>query len=765
MTVVTIASGTLAAHLATAKDSTQEYYVAALDGGSFSRAGLDVVIDYGGFVIANLTATEVILLRNSGSPRWTLEPVNHTTGRGAYRGDLAAGDPVPTGQRVSAYGLFIVQFHGPAQPSWLQQLRENSSMVIDYLPHHAYLVQASPGEAAKFAGLPFYRGHVVYHPAFKQSVKIQDGQTQFLIVLNQTANATAFASRINATHNNAARTAWETIIDVNTARSNLADIAADAETLWIEPSQRSSSYTARYASASLQGNTKTTFPVHDLGATGWGQLIAVCDSGLDTTRHAGDPAGTLRATHEMFGGPDAGTFPFIQRYSSSADLPSATARGQHPKVAFYYATAELDPVTNAWRDIGDQDIGSAHGPIMASIAAGNKGSDGRDGDDGVAFASRLIVCDRQSSPDLSRQQLDHSALWKPAYDAGARIVSNSWGVERTEGNYTLLARGNDLFAAAHPDMLILRSMGNPLNDGDLVKKIGQEAVAKNVLSVGTTQSYRLTAGDTLAVLGSPGTISAKTTFGPTADGRMKPNIVAPGQCLMGGSSGSADYVCEVATSPATAAAAGAAALVRDYFERGFFPHGVANSSGSVVPSSAFLRALLMVSGNELAIDNSESGFPNRVQGWGRPILTWVLAEPGQARRIVYADGNHSLVPGGSVDLRVHVNSSSLPFRAMLTWTDPAAAVGTIWDRALVNDLDLRVISPSGTVYLGNLRNDNVAAPADGNSTSDRVNVEEAVYISGAEAGDYTIRVSAQAFGWTDPQPFALVVNGAVRWST
>jgi hypothetical protein len=85
-----------------------------------------------------------------------------------------------------------------------------------------------------------------------------------------------------------------------------------------------------------------------------------------------------------------------------------------------------------------------------------------------------------------------------------------------------------------------------------------------------------------------------------------------------------------------------------------------------------------------------------------------------------------------------------PLRVSLVWTDYPGNPGAA--RTLVNDLDLEVVSPSGTVYRGN------------GSSADRVNVIESVFLDTAASGQWTVRVK----GYNVPQgsqPFAVAVTG------
>src|SRR3989442_12835359 len=95
------------------------------------------------------------------------------------------------------------------------------------------------------------------------------------------------------------------------------------------------------------------------------------------------------------------------------------------------------------------------------------------------------------------------------------------------------------------------------------------------------------------------------------------------------------------------------------------------------------------------------------------------------------DGTAGLLTGDEATYTFHVGSSG-PAKFVLTWSDYPGTIGAT--KALVNDLDLEVTAPDGTVYRGN----HFAPFAQGQSlpggTFDTTNVEEAVILKNAMAG-------------------------------
>src|SRR5207302_4704938 len=96
----------------------------------------------------------------------------------------------------------------------------------------------------------------------------------------------------------------------------------------------------------------------------------------------------------------------------------------------------------------------------------------------------------------------------------ARISSNSWGGD-AGGAYTLNSMQVDQFVWNHPDFYIGFSNGNAGTAGS----VGSPATAKDLVGVGATLN------------GTSTSYATFTSRGPTADGRIKPTLCAPGQTL------------------------------------------------------------------------------------------------------------------------------------------------------------------------------------------------------------------------------------------
>ncbi|MGI0148131.1 MAG: hypothetical protein ACREDF_01180, partial [Thermoplasmata archaeon] len=222
------------------------------------------------------------------------------------------------------------------------------------------------------------------------------------------------------------------------------------------------------------------------------------------------------------------------------------------------------------------------------------------------------------------------------------------------------------------------------------------------------------------------------------------------------------------TSYSTPAAAAAAAIIRQYFVDGWYPAGRPVAANSVNPSAALIRAMLIASGQQVTGGGTVSRsptdtWPNNEQGFGRVLLSRILpiASAGDTFRTQVIDEKDGLLTGDSVTNTFHVANVG-PVKFVLTWNDFPGTLGS--SKALVNDLDLEVRAPDGTIYHGNhfgLFAEGQSLP--GLSAFDTTNVEEAVILRSAMTGDWTVRVIGSDVP-VGPQPFALVATGTVDGS-
>jgi hypothetical protein len=411
---------------------------------------------------------------------------------------------------------------------------------------------------------------------------------------------------------------------------------------------------------------------------------------------------------------------------SHCSFDDAVAPGpSHRKFYYYDGSIGADP----------------HGTHVCGTMAGDQSPYGQASYmDGMAFAARMTFI--PVNPIYANPSTFINRL-QDAYDpygtgVGARVHSNSWGDDGTT-SYTTWCRQIDQFSWDHEDSLVAFAI---TNTGTL--KTPENA--KNVLAVGASQD-------------APNQDNHSSGgIGPTSDGRRKPEIYAPGCSTQSASySTTCGWRASTGTSMACPAISGKALLARQYYTDGFYPSGTAVPTDGFTPTGALLRATLI----NAAVDMTGiSGYPSNLEGWGRLLLDNSLYFPGDARHLYVEDvwNANGLNTGEQAAYHVEVVDDSVPLRVTLVWTDWPATVGA--NNPVVNDLDLEVQAPDGTVFLGNVFNTSVGESIAGGSRDTKNNVEQVHRLVPA-LGGYDITVKGTAINQST-QGYALVVTGGIQ---
>jgi hypothetical protein len=254
------------------------------------------------------------------------------------------------------------------------------------------------------------------------------------------------------------------------------------------------------------------------------------------------------------------------------------------------------------------------------------------------------------------------------------------------------SRALDDIAFNAPYYLHVRAAGNDRTDvGDGTRPpdgpydcIGPAGVAKNVLTVGASLKLgdRYTGPDDVIM-------SEFSSWGPTDDGRIKPDITAPGVSILSTiAEGNNEYGNQDGTSMATPAVTGSLILLQEQFSK---------ATGGRFMRAATLKGLIIHTANEAGVNNG----PDYQFGWG------LLSTDKAANIITRRDGENFIMDevvlsdGDSMVYQVTASGSS-PLLATISWTDPAgtppAAALNPTDLMLVNDLDIRIYDEDNNIY-------------------------------------------------------------------
>ena len=341
---------------------------------------------------------------------------------------------------------------------------------------------------------------------------------------------------------------------------------------------------------------------------------------------------------------------------------------------------------------------------------------------GSAKGAKLAILDLQPREEcatgamLVTGQLLYAYYWDAAYNISqnSRISTHSWGGGNCDGSYDSDSVYTDLYTWYNPDFTVLYAAGNDGASCEDDGSIGSPATAKNSIAVGASETGRWPTDNFNSYSysydyesNSPNELAYFSSVGPTADGRYKPDVVAPGYYVVSANSSGYDSTesCSVTymagTSMATPIAAGGAAIIRQYFtdNNGYTAHISALSSFGIDTayyssgersyiSSSLVKAIMVNGAETIWSWNDYAGFkrtfgstPTFEQGFGRlalinsmPVSSTVSPSDG-GNFLFVADHNSStgLVSGeGRTYLWKNEQSSGTQraLRVTLVWNDP-----------------------------------------------------------------------------------------------
>ncbi|MEA2338566.1 MAG: hypothetical protein QOE82_2573 [Thermoanaerobaculia bacterium] len=268
--------------------------------------------------------------------------------------------------------------------------------------------------------------------------------------------------------------------------------------------------------------------------------------------------------------------------------------------------------------------------------------------------------------------------------------------------------------------------------------VGLLGSTKNSLTVGAIQSDGIS-------------IAPFSSRGPTTDGRIKPEVVAKGTNQISTLPGNS-YGPNQGTSMSTPVVTGIAGLVAQQYRKTF----------NKTPSGILLKTLIIAGADDLGVTGPDYTF-----GFGladaKASVDFIRDDNTTGSRI----HTGTIGNGQEVDIPVTLTSAQ-KLRVVLGWFDPEVLLppatdedDPLADKTLVNDLDLRVVDPTGATvlpYLLNMANPSAAAT----KAANHIDTTEEVEIANALPGTYHVIVHG-AIG--DPrsstQDFVVVANGGV----
>ncbi len=410
--------------------------------------------------------------------------------------------------------------------------------------------------------------------------------------------------------------------------------------------------------------------------------------------------------------------------------------------------------------------------------------------DGMATEATLVAYDWENSEgEMLDEVLNGMILSNHSYGTAAGWLFNSekdqwqwlgnpgFTEDYKFGYYGSLSQAFDYVAFNAPEHLIVVGAGNDridkgpaagttyldvndqpstearMPDGgeDGFDCIPSSSTAKNVLTVGAINDIPK---------GYTSSADVKMTnfsgWGPTDDGRIKPDIVANGNAIASpyydiSQPTVTNLVAQLSgTSFAAPSVTGSLALLQEYYN---------NSRGSFMNAST-LKALVI----HTAEESGPSEGPDYMYGWG-------LMNSAKAAQLISSslEGTTSkiiestLSEGASFQTSIYY-AGEKNLEATLTWTDPPAKplISNVLNNSsprLINDLDIRIISTTTNQtyfpYILDPANPNNAAQK-GDNTLDNV---EKIYLNDIPAGEYIVQISHKGTLKDPTQQFSLIISG------
>jgi hypothetical protein len=288
------------------------------------------------------------------------------------------------------------------------------------------------------------------------------------------------------------------------------------------------------------------------------------------------------------------------------------------------------------------------------------------------------------------------------------------------------------------------SYGGGISQNNGYEIISTNGNAKNILTVGAVSL--LPQGYTKA---ADVTISSFSSYGPTDDGRIKPDLVAAGVDLTSlGSNSDNAYDVSSGTSMSSPNTTGSLLLLQELYRK---------ETGNFL-RAASLKGLAIHTVNEAGANPG----PDYIYGWG-------LLDVFKAAKVIKGrTTNHSIqelaLNQGQTFSQNVIASGTGPFVATISWTDYAGRVfgSNEWlnnrTPQLVNDLDIRVISTSGTELPWIL---NPSAPDNAATKGDNIldNVEKIEILNPIAGQQYEVRVTHKGSLRNNQQAFSLLLSG------
>jgi hypothetical protein len=337
--------------------------------------------------------------------------------------------------------------------------------------------------------------------------------------------------------------------------------------------------------------------------------------------------------------------------------------------------------------------------------------------------------------DSNAQNLDKIAFNAPFY-----LITKSAGNSRSENGPDFAKGEFYLLKNTRDSSNIIRLK----NDGyDIISTTGN---AKNILTVGAVESIQQAPNSPRELR-----VSNFSSWGPTDDGRIKPDIMGVGTDVLSTSNtANASYASLNGTSMASPNVAGSMFLLQQLYNR--------LNNGRFM-RAATLKGLVI----HTAMDFGPVG-PDYQSGWG------LLHAENAAKVIQNVSKSHAIrelsLNNGTIYTEKIIASGVGNIHATLSWTDPEGTVlplvaSSLNNRSprLINDLDIKIQDSKGNFLPFILDPENPAALAK-TGVNNLDNVEKINIPQSIPGETYTVTINHKGtLKNSQPQNFSLIFSG------